>query len=62
MTFDLVLNGWEGFTGIGISVIIYFIFVCVRRLDLKALWPDFVVIALSGIYGLIAVASVRPDP
>jgi hypothetical protein len=62
MTFDLVLNGWKGFTGIGISVIIYFIFVCVRRLGLKALWPDFVVIALSGIYGLIAVAIVRPDP
>jgi asparagine N-glycosylation enzyme membrane subunit Stt3 len=62
MTFDLVLNGWKGVIGIGISVIIYLIFVCVRRLDLKALWPDFVVIALSGIYGLIAVAIVRPDP
>ncbi|MEA3416791.1 MAG: DUF4857 domain-containing protein [Thermodesulfobacteriota bacterium] len=62
MTFDLVLNGWKGFIGIGISVIIYFIFVCVRRFDLKALWSDFVVIAFSGIYGLIAVAIVRPDP
>ena len=62
MTFNLITNGWKGLIGVGLSIVIYLLFVCLRKRNLKEVWSDLAVIALSGVYGLIAVAIVRPDP
>lgn len=62
MTFDLIPNGWKGLIGVGLSIVIYLLFVCLRKRNLKEAWPDLAVIVLSGVYGLIAVVIVRPDP
>lgn len=62
MTFDLRFNGWTGIIGTGACLVVYLLSLYICRWRLKRVWPDFVIIALTGIYGLISVAIVRPEP
>jgi len=58
--FDLLVNGRMGLIGIAVSVLIYLL-ISAPRIGLKATCPDLAVIALTGVYGLIAALIVGPE-
>ena len=59
--FDFHLHSSLSFIGIILSLIIGFMVKVNRREDIKSSWFDFVIIAFTGVYGLLGVIFIKTD-
>ena len=59
--FDFHFHSSLSIVGIIISLIIGFIVKIKRQEDMKSSWFDFVIIALTGVYGLLGVIFIKTD-
>jgi hypothetical protein len=62
LRFDVIWNGRMTFIGIAFSLLFAIVVMYKRKLDRRKHWPDFAIIMFTGLYGLISVAIVRPEP
>ena len=60
INFDININYLFGLIGIALSLIIFFIIERKKKFNYKENWFDIVIIALTGVYGLIAVLIIKP--
>ncbi len=60
INFDIKINYLLGLIGILISLIIFFIISRKKQFNYKENWFDIVIIALTGVYGLITVLIIKP--
>lgn len=59
--FGIKFHSMLSIIGILISLIIGFLMKVKRNEDIKANWPDFILLLLTGIYGLIGVLLIKSD-
>ncbi len=62
LQFSPFWSGRMGIAGIGISLIIAISVMYARKISLKRELPDLVFVGLTGVYGLIAITIIRPEP
>ncbi|MEA3295955.1 MAG: DUF4857 domain-containing protein [Patescibacteria group bacterium] len=60
VNFDFTINYLFGIISIVFSLIVFFIINRKKQYNYKENWFDIVIIALTGIYGLIAVLIIKP--
>ena len=60
--FDVIGNGRLALIGIALSLFFAVVVMGVRKSDLKKQWSDLAVVMFTGIYGLIAIAVIKPEP
>jgi len=61
--FNIHFAGWLAFIGIAIALLItLFIKKRVYQENLKENWIDFPIVAISGLFGALAVLLIRPEP
>ena len=60
--FDVIGNGRLTLIGIALSLFFAMVIMYVWKFNLKKNWPDLAVIMFTGIYGLIAIAVIKPEP
>lgn len=51
-------HGWASLIGLGLSVAVLLAWTRARRLSWRSLWPEILLVAITGVYGLIATMVV----
>ncbi|HCK99634.1 MAG TPA: hypothetical protein DHW42_05970 [Candidatus Marinimicrobia bacterium] len=61
--FNIQFAGWLAFIGIAVALLIaVFIKKRVYQENLRENWIDFLIVAISGLFGTLAVLLIRPEP
>ena len=61
VNFDIEFNGVHSAFGIIISLVLCILIKYWRREEILKNWIDLVIVALSGVFGLIAVSLIKPE-
>ena len=61
MLFDILINDRAAMIGIIMSILLYIVYMRKKNYNIKANRFDFIIILLTGIYGLIACVVVKPE-
>ena len=62
LRFDVIRNGPSALIGIAFSLVFAIVVMNARKLGLRKHWADLAIIMFTGLYGLIAVTIIEPEP
>ena len=54
-------HGWDAFLGNGLALLLLLVFFGERRIALRSSLADLILVACTGLYGLIAILLLPPE-